>query len=167
MRSKLSRIVLAGLAILAVAGTGIWSATADEQKSDQSAGSSASKGSGITTNSLPSRRKGDGLKSLEQDLFKPFETIAPRGSLDGAFVPSSPEAPPAAPVIQSKRAKELLERRRDWVFETPEEILAAPSTEGIPNKRDKNQSDDKSQLSPVERFYDRLTIKIRRSPPIR
>ncbi len=160
MLSKPSRIILAAMAIMAVAELGIWSAHGDDKKSEQPAQSPASQSTGATTNSLPSRRKGDGLKSLEQDLFRPFDTVAPKGSLDGAFAPPEPEPPPATPVIQSKRAKELLERRRDWAFETPEEILAAPTTDDLLKGRDKQKNgEDKGNLSPIERFYDRLYNK--------
>jgi hypothetical protein len=160
MRSKLSRIILAVTVMLAVGGIGVWSAKADDKKSEEPSAPPTSTSSGVTNNSAPSKPRGDGLKSLEQDLFKPFERIAPQGSLDGAFAPPTPEPRPATPVIQSKRAKELLERQRDWAFETPEEILATPSTDDLLNSRDKQEGiEDKSQLSPVERFYERLYSK--------
>lgn len=160
MRSKPSRIILTTAAIMAVAELGIWTAHGDDKKSEQPAQSPAWKSGGATTNSFPSRHKGDGLKSLEQDLFRPFDTVAPKSSLDGAFAPPEPQLPPASPVIQSKRAKELLERRRDWAFETPEEILAAPTTDDLLKGRDNSKNgEDKGDLSPVERFYDRLYNK--------
>jgi hypothetical protein len=118
-----------------------------------------SKSGNVITNAPSFKPRQNGLKQLEQDLFRPFETIAPKGSLDGAYVPTMPEPQPNTPNVQSKRAKELLERRRDWAFETPEEILAT-STDDTMNRRDKGkQSEDKSQLSPIERFYERLYSK--------
>jgi hypothetical protein len=119
----------------------------------------------VTTNSSSFKPKQNGLKQLEQDLFRPFETLAPKGSLDGAFVPSMQAPQPAAPSVQSKRAKEMLERRRDWVFETPEEILAGPSSDDKWNRRDQDkESDDRLKLSPLERFYDRLYNKEKKGP---
>jgi hypothetical protein len=133
---------------------------AQERKADKPAQISGSKIGNDATNSPSFRPKQNGLKQLEQDLFKPFENISPKGSLDGAFIPTMPQPQPNAPAVQSKRAKELLEQRRDWVFETPEEILAAPSTDDILNRRDNpKQGDDKSKLSPMERFYERLSNK--------
>jgi hypothetical protein len=158
MRLNASRLVL--LAAVISAGLGICAVRADEKKGEQPSNSFGSRSGNAITNSPSFKPKQNGLKQLEQDLFKPFESFSPKGSLDGAYVPSTPEPQPAPPAVQSKRAKELLERRRDWVFETPEEILAAPSTDDLSNQRDKNkESDEKSKLSPLERFYERLYSK--------
>jgi hypothetical protein len=157
MRFHALRLVLLAAAIFAVAGLETSSVRADEKKGEPSA--EISKVSNAT-NSQSFKPKENGLKRLEQDLFKPFETMAPQGSLDGAFVAPAPEAQAMTPTIQSRRAKELLERKRDWAFETPDEILAAQSTDDILNKRGKEKdSDDKSNLSPLERFYQRLYDK--------
>jgi hypothetical protein len=152
------------MAISAVAGLSVFGVRADEKKSEP-VESLGSRSGNVTTNSPSFKPKQNGLKQLEQDLFKPFETLSPRGSLDGAFVPSMPPPQPAAPSVQSKRAKELLERRRDWVFETPEEILATSSNDDNINRRDQEkEADDKSKLSPVERFYDRLYNREKKGP---
>jgi hypothetical protein len=153
MRFYALRLVLLVAAFAAPVNT--FSLRADENK--QSTESSPKSGSSIT-NTTSFKPRQNGLKQLEQDLFKPFETISPKGSLDGAFIPTMPQPQPNAPAVQSKRAKELLEQRRDWVFETPEEILAAPSTDDVLNRRDNpKQGDNKSKLSPMERFYERLS----------
>jgi hypothetical protein len=131
---------------------------AEEGKAEQPAQVSTAK-SVNATNSTSFKPKQNGLKQLEQDLFRPFESISPKGSLDGAFAPMM-QPQPNTPAVQSKRARELLEHRRDWVFETPEEILAAPSTDDVLNRRDKDrQSDEHSKLSPMERYYKRLYTK--------
>lgn len=152
-------MILAVTATLVVAGLGVWSGKADEKKSEPtSVESPASKSSEATTNAF--RPKEGGLKQLEQDLFKPFERTSPKGSLDGAFIPEMPQPHATTPAIQSKRAKELLARKRDWAFETPEEILATPGTEDILSERGKGKDNtDKSNLSPLERFYERLYKK--------
>src|SRR2546423_2975415 len=158
MSSKLARTAALTTAILVVAGLGVWSGRADEKKGlPPSNESPTPKSSEVTTNAQPFKPAQGTLKQLEQDLFKPFETRSPKGSLDGAFIPEMPEPRATTPAIQSKRAKELLERRRDWVFETPEEILATPLTEDILSGRGKEKDKtDKSNLSPLERFYERL-----------
>jgi hypothetical protein len=156
MRFNRSRSVLLATAIITASAISSGSRADGGKQSPES----SSKNAEAITNSASFKPKQNGLRQLEQDLFKPFETIAPKGSLDGAYVPSMPEPQPTAPTVQSKRAKELLERRRDWVFETPEEILAAPSTDDIMNGRNKEkQNDDKPSLSPIERFYERLYNK--------
>ncbi len=156
MRFYALRLVLLAMALTA-ALMNTFSVRADESKQSTESGP---KSGNATTNSASFKPKQNGLRQLEQDLFKPFEAVAPKGSLDGAFVPAMPQPQPNSPAVQSKRAKELLEHRRDWAFETPEEILAEPSTDDILNRRDKDkQSDDKSKLSPMERFYERLYNK--------
>jgi hypothetical protein len=154
MRFYALRLVLLATAI-AVTTQNICGA-AEERKAEQPGPRSGN----VATNSTSFKPKQNGLKELEQDLFKPFETISPKGSLDGAFIPTMPQPQPNGPAVQSQRAKELLEHRRDWVFETPEEILATQSNDDILNRRDNDkQGDDKSKLSPMERFYQRLSNK--------
>lgn len=149
------------LTLLALAvGLLVQAVRAGEKDPGAQPDTSGPKNSVPPTNSQSFKPSQSGLKQLEQDLFKPFETISPRGSLDGAFVPPMPEARPQNPAVQKKKAKENFERRRDWVFETPDEILATPSTDDLVNGRDNEKnSDDKSDLTPLERFYDRLYNK--------
>ena len=154
MRFNASRLVLLVAAISA--GLSICGVRADDKNAEQPSNSLGSRNGNAITNSPSFKPKQNGLKQLEQDLFKPFESFSPKGSLDGAYVTSVPEPQPP-PAVQSKRAKELLERRRDWVFETPEEILATPSTDDVKSRRDQDkEGDDKLKLSPLERFYERL-----------
>jgi hypothetical protein len=158
-----SRFILLAAAVSAAAELGICGVRADEKKPETE--SLGSRSGNVITNSSSFKPKQNGLRQLEQDLFRPFETLAPKGSLDGAFVPSMPAPQPAAPSVQSKRAKELLERRRDWVFETPDEILAGVSSDDKSNRRDQDkEGDDKLKLSPLERFYDRLYNKEKKGP---
>jgi hypothetical protein len=160
MRSKLSGAFLTATATVVVAGLGVWSGRADEKKAESSLQSLAPKNSEVITNAPALKSRQGGLKQWEQDLFRPFDAIAPKGSLDGGFVPEMPEPRGTPPVVESRRVKELLERRRDWIFETPEEILSTPLTDDVLSRREKEKDkDDKSNLSPVERFYDRLYNK--------
>jgi hypothetical protein len=155
MHFNVSRLVL--LTAVVSAGVGVCAVRADEKKGEQPSNSSGSSSRIAISNSPSFKPKQNGLKQLEQDLFRPFENLSPKGSLDGAYVPSMPEPQMAPPAVQSKRAKELLERRRDWVFETPEEILPMQSTDDLANRSDKDKdSEDKTKLSPLERFYERL-----------
>jgi hypothetical protein len=158
MRFNVSRLVLIGAALLAVSTLEMRSVWADEKKAGGIVPSGSTSGT-VTTNSEAFKPKQNGLKQLEQDLFRPFETIAPKGSLEGAFAPPAPEPRAPTPDIQSKRVKELFEHRRDWVFETPEEILATPSTKKEKDGLDKERDSDNLKLSPVERFYERLYSK--------
>src|ERR1051326_2246291 len=152
------RLILLAASVLTVAGLEPRSARADEKKPGPRSDISLQDSSPPSTNSQSFKPSQNGLKQLEQDLFKPFETISPRGSLDGAFVqPMSPTR--TAPAQQNKRAKESIDRRRDWVFETPDEILATPSADDLINGRggdNEKNGDGKSNLTPLERFYERL-----------
>src|SRR5438445_821538 len=61
-----------------------------------------------TNSTQSSSGKADGLKNLEQSIFKPFRGFEPDGSLDGVM--SRPQRPPA---VSDKRVKELIERRKN------------------------------------------------------
>ena len=112
----------------------------------------------VTTNLHQLTSKKDGLKQLEEDLYKPLQSFAPKSSLEGVAAP--PARPPAGPVIQSKRAKELLERRKNWVFMSPEDLLAGPTVEEIlKSPRYEADGQEKKELPPLERYYQRLAAK--------
>ena len=77
-----------------------------------------------------------GLKDFEQSIFKPFRSLEPEGSLDAVM--QQPQQPP--PVV-NKRAKEAMERRRDWAFMTPEEILNGKSADDPANPQGSGKDD--------------------------
>lgn len=160
MRCSAPRLTRSTLAVLAALVLQVAGARGDEKKAEAQPDNQGPKNSVPPTNSSSFKPTQSGLKQLEQDLFKPFETTAPKSSLDGAFVPPMPATSPSAPAVQNKKAKELFERRRDWVFETPEEIISTPSTDDMLNRRNNEKNDeDKSTMSPLERFYERLYNK--------
>jgi hypothetical protein len=112
----------------------------------------------VTTNLHELTSKKDSLKQLEEDLYKPLESFSPKSSLDGVLVP--PPRTPSAPAIQSKRVKELLERRKNWVFMSPEDLVSAPSVEDVlktPQLGPDGQ--EKKELPTIERYYNRLSNK--------
>jgi hypothetical protein len=74
----------------------------------------------VSTNSNPLARK-DGLRALEEELSRSFQSFAPKSSLDGELAPQyrpSPQVPPA----QNRRVQQLLDRRRNWATLTPEDM---------------------------------------------
>src|ERR1035437_414455 len=109
----------------------------------------------VSSNLSQLTMKNSALKNLEEDLKKPFEFFDNNDPLNGVSLP--PMRQPAGPVVRSKRAKELLERRRDWYLLTPEEMLGVPKAEDI-FKAPKYGPDgaEEKEKSPLERFYDRL-----------
>jgi hypothetical protein len=95
--------------------------------------------------------KKDSLKQLEQDLYKPFQSFAPKTSLDGFYDPPQPQRQVRR---LTKQQKEKLERKRDWIFVDPEDESAGPTAESIFNlpQYDEN-GQEKKKLSVFEQFY--------------
>ena len=107
-------------------------------------------------NELPSRR--EGLKQLEDDLYRPVQSFSPQSSLDGVAV--RPAGPPAGPVIQNKRVKELLERRKSWVFTISEDVMKGPTGEEVLKAPQYGPDGQEKKETPAfERFYQRLADK--------
>jgi hypothetical protein len=83
--------------------------------------------SDVSTNLHQLTSKKDTLKEMEEDLYKPI--FSPKSSLDGVAMPQV--RPQVVPMIQSKRVQELIERRKNWMFMKPEDLMAAPTAEDI------------------------------------
>jgi hypothetical protein len=112
----------------------------------------------VTTNLNQLTSKKDSLKQLEEDLYRPVQSFTPKSSLDGVMAP--PLRAPAPSAIQSKRAKELLERRRNWVFMSPEDLFAAPTVEQILKAPDYGPGGlEKKEMPTLERYYHSLAPK--------
>jgi hypothetical protein len=109
--------------------------------------------SGESTNRLnPITSKRDGLRHLEEDLNQTPRPLTPQSSLDGVI--ARPNRPQAAPVIQSKRAKELLERRKNWMFMSPEEMMAGPTAEEVLKAPQYGADGQEKKETPIfDRFY--------------
>jgi hypothetical protein len=112
----------------------------------------------VTTNLQQLTSKKDSLKQLEEDLYKPLESFRPESSLDGVVAP--PPRTPSAPPIQSKRVKELLERRKNWVFMRPEDLVSEPTIEDVlKTPQIGPDGQEKKELPAIERYYHRLSNK--------
>jgi hypothetical protein len=118
----------------------------------------------VTTNLNQFSSKTDPLKELDEEIQRSFQSLSPKSSLEGVSIP--PPQRPAPSLSESKRARDLLERRRNWVFMRPGDLLAEPTIEDIlkvPDSRTKDR--DESDLGPMGQFYNRLATK--RSMPNR
>jgi hypothetical protein len=112
----------------------------------------------VTTNLQQLTSKKDSLKQLEEDLYKPLQSFRPESSLDGVVAP--PPRPSSAPPIQSKRVKELLERRKNWVFMSPEDLVSEPTVEDVLKTPQLGlDGQEKKELPAIERYYRRLSNK--------
>ena len=102
--------------------------------------------------------KKDGLKELGDDLYKTLPGFTPQSSLDGIAAPLPPNPVPSA--AQTKRAKELLERQKNWVFMRPEDLLAVPSLEEILNAHEYGADGrEKKKVPTFEQYYERIATK--------
>ena len=159
MNFRLSSVpICSGLVAVAASGLLLCSAHAGGKEHGRPIEFSEPKSDEVTTNLHQLTSKKDGLKQLEEDLYKPLQMFAPKSSLDGVVAP--PVRPPAGSVIQSKRAKELLERRKNWIFMTPEDMLAGPTVEEILKSPQYDTTGrEKKELQPIEQYYRRLAAK--------
>jgi hypothetical protein len=73
-------------------------------------------------------------------------------------VPSSAPPPPQRPVIEpTEREKELLDRRKNWVFMTPDDMLDQAETDASGQDKDKNKDGtDKKPMTAMERYFQHL-----------
>jgi hypothetical protein len=119
---------------------------------------SAPKSDEVTTNLHQLTSKKDSLKQLEEDLYKSVQTFAPKSSLDGVAAP--PARTPTGPVILSKRVKELLERRKNWAFVNPKDLMSGPTAEEIFKVPEYGaDGQEKKRVSLVEQYYEQLGAK--------
>ena len=108
--------------------------------------------SSVSTNLNQLGRKADSLKQLEQDLFKPFKVFSPKSSLDGVSLP--PPRVVTSPAIQNKRVKELIERRKNWIFMSPEDFAPGTTAAEIFKLPEYDESgQEKEKESKLDRFY--------------
>jgi len=94
-------------------------------------------------------------KALVDQFKKPFVFPGPNDSLDGALVP--PVRFAMSPALSSEKARELLEKQKDWVFLSPEDYGIGLSVEEI-SKIPEYSPDgrEKKKGTPLERYFERL-----------
>ena len=154
----LSLQICLGVALLGAGGLLVGSAQAGEKERGRPIEFSVPKSDEVTTNLHELTSKKDGLKQLEEDLYKPLQSFGPGSSLDGVAVP--PPRAPSAPVIQSKRVKELLERRKNWGFMSLEDMLPMPTVEDVlKTPQIGPDGQEKKEQPSLERYYHRLSKK--------
>jgi hypothetical protein len=111
----------------------------------------------VVTNLNQLITKKDGLRQLEDDLSRPFQTFSPKSSLDPMI---APPVQASRPVIPSKRVKDLLDRKKNLGFLSPEDFSADTTAQEIfkiPDYDDNGQ--EKKNASVLERYFDRIDKK--------
>jgi hypothetical protein len=109
-----------------------------------------------STNSSQISRKSSPLSELEAGLKKPFEIFKADPSA-GKFRDSPLNYVPPAPVINNKKLRELMEKRAEESYLSPEDDDAAPWGEDW-LKSDQGSapgSSGRKDKSPLDRLYDR------------
>ena len=154
----LSRICLS-LAVLIWGGLGAGVVRAEDKTSAQDPSRAQADARPAPESAAPAHAtaKKDGLKELEEELnqaLKSFATSNPRRGVTGRLPPM-----PVRPIISSQSARELLDRQKNWVFMTPEELILGSKTQEFlksPEERDaedKDKDKDSKKLTAMERFY--------------
>ena len=146
------------LAVLAWGGLSLCTAHAGGKERGRAIQFSEPKSDELTTNLHQLSSRKDSLKQLEEDLSKSLQPFSSRGSLDAVAEP--PPRQPSGPVVPSKRAKELLERRKNYIFMNPEDLVREPTAEEIlkiPEYGPDGQ--EKSKVSALEHYYQRQDAK--------
>jgi len=150
-----------GLALAAVVLSGYWVCTvqAGGKERGRPIAFSEPKSDELSTNLNQLTSKRDSLKALEEDLSKSLQTLSGKSSLDGVPAPSA--RPPSGPVIPSKRVRDLLERRRNAIFLTLEDLAPAPTAEEILKVPEYGQDgmEKKKKKDPIELYYERQDTK--------
>lgn len=97
--------------------------------------------------------KKDGLRQLEEDLFRPLESIDSGSPLDNLL--NVPPQTPNRSASPSRKAR-LQDEHKNWGFMSPEELMGLPTPEDLANgpQFDKDGWEKKSP-SLLEQYYQR------------
>ena len=95
-----------------------------------------------------------GLQQLEDELSKSLHPFSARSSLEGV-VPPQYIPPPAVPATRSRKLKDELERRQNWMFLSPDDMLPGMDDAEL-LKVPEPGSDQQKKKTPFEQFYERL-----------
>jgi hypothetical protein len=147
--------LLRGLAPALLALGGLLSRRVDAQPAarGQAIVFSGPKGGELTNSLRQLTRKGDSLKQLEEDLHRPLGLF--NGDDGGSLGGMLPEQPPASaePAPQSRRAREMEDRRKNWVFMSPDEFVATAAKDRNPGTADEEYDQGGQSLTVLEKYF--------------
>ena len=97
------------------------------------------------------------LKDLERELKKPFELISPSDEYVDRLK-TGPQSSVPRSDVKAKQMKDFLERRNDWIFLSPEEMMGAGRTaeEILETPEFGPNGEPKKRKTAIERYYERL-----------
>ncbi len=94
----------------------------------------------------------DQSSSADSQSFKDWSPHAPHSiHLDARPAGNTPLPRPQTSTANTERERELLDRRRNWVFMTPEEYASPDGKNGLESK-----DDNKQPTTAMERYYQRM-----------
>ncbi len=95
------------------------------------------------------------LGTLDQTIKKPFEFFKSDEAYGGGLTPPPRRLP--VPAANTKQAKELLDRRKNWVFSTPEEIYGVQTPEEMLDMPEYTADGElKAPMTTFERYLERM-----------
>lgn len=149
MKSGLSkRVFVPGVMLVAL---GLLCAHGQEKKAEPRTSTSAVQ----RTNSNSKSFKENSLNDLEKNIFGAFKNFGE----DSGSEAIGNQRLPRPTVVPNKQTREILERRKNWAFMTPEELVIGRSTLEAFDLDGADKKEDTKLLSPMERYYQRLLNK--------
>src|SRR4051812_44156573 len=125
----LPAILVLALGLVCTCGQGKKDAAASTASASQS------------TNSSAKVFKQNGLNDLEKSIFGPLRNLGDENSMDALTYRKLPP-----PVMQDKHTRESIERRKNWAFMTPEELVIGKSTMQAFDLEDTAKDSEESKL---------------------
>jgi hypothetical protein len=139
-----------------VLALGLFCANGQEKKAEPAPSTAPAKSSDSYSKAL----KQNGLNELEKSIFGSMKDFGEGGGSDPLANRKLPRPAPAP----DKQTKEILDRRKNWAFMTPEELVIGRSTLEAFDLQGKDKDEESKYLSPMERYYQRLLNKDNASP---
>ncbi|MDB6066212.1 MAG: hypothetical protein JWR26_2420 [Pedosphaera sp.] len=100
-------------------------------------------------------------KQMKEDLFKPFQSMNPNGSMDAVIpLPSMQQQNQSRQGAADKRAQDWLDKRRNWAFTDMNELFpqANPLEDSLGTQSSTPANKQNQSLSPVEKYYESLGL---------
>lgn len=108
-----------------------------------------------STNTSETTPKKLGLGPLDQTIRKPYEFFNAEDSFGAVSAPPVGNSRPSA--LSTKRARELQDRKKNWVFNSPEDVYGLPTTEQMLNAPEYDANGEKKKpKTSLERYFDRM-----------
>lgn len=144
--------------IMTVAGAGLMALAAEAQtiRHGPPIRFSAPKSDTVGTNLNQFTDKArNNLRRLEEELSQPLDVFRQQDSARPMAAPLP--RPPAGPVIQNKRIRELLDKKNNWVFMSPEDQVTGLTAEEIFGLTELDETGGpKARATSLERYNERL-----------